>query len=80
MNSKVLEAIKVEGIMTLLRKIPIYVTYFLQSIDQLFQYLSTNLRTLRERLFDSMYPHITAQLWKTISNLMEEQVFVGVRI
>lgn len=49
------------------------------SIDQLFQYLSTNLRTLRERLFDSMYPHITAQLWKTISNLMEEQVFVGER-
>ncbi|XP_062567283.1 uncharacterized protein LOC134229555 [Saccostrea cucullata] len=49
------------------------------SIDQLFQYLSTNLRTLKERLFDSMYPHITEELWKTITELMEEQVFIGER-
>lgn len=53
--------------------------FFVQSIDQLFQYLSTNLQTLRERLFDSMYPYITQQMWMTITDLMEEQVFIGVR-
>ena len=54
-------------------------SFFFQSIDQLFQYLSTNMRTLRERLFDSMYPHIRAELWETITRLMEEQVYTGVR-
>ncbi|XP_022345409.2 protein unc-13 homolog D-like isoform X2 [Crassostrea virginica] len=49
------------------------------SIDQLFQYLSTNMKTLRERLFDSMYPHIRAELWETITRLMEEQVYTGER-
>ncbi|XP_069135091.1 protein unc-13 homolog D-like isoform X2 [Argopecten irradians] len=49
------------------------------SVDQLIGYLSTNLKTLHDRLMSSIFPRMILQLWDTIVSLLDQQLQVGKR-
>ena len=52
--------------------------FWFQSIDAIMHYLSTNTKTLFDRLMPTIYPIFIEHLWLTILNCLDEQLMVGV--